>query len=193
MKKEKSVVYELFDTPVLKSISQVTDGIKIKWESVEGVKKYRVARRVDDGKWKILDITDETQYVDKDVESGKKYTYTVRCMNDDATVVQSSYDKKGLSFEYVLLDIPVISNLENVEGGVKVTWESVPEAAKYRVYHKVGDGKWEKLIDTDLTECIDESVENGITYSYSVRCLSENGKVLTSAIDKKGVSITYIK
>ncbi len=188
----KEVIYVVLDTPKLISITRVTDGIEVKWESEDG-NKYRVVRKTDDGKWKKIGETNEMFYVDNDVKSGKNYTYSVKCVNEDFTVVQSNYDHKGLSLKYIMLDNPVLLNVENEENGVKVTWEAVKDANKYRIFHKVKDGEWEKVLDTTSTECIDEGVINGETYTYTVRCLSEDGKYYLSDYDNNGVSITYLK
>ena len=45
--------------------------------------------------------TTSTSYIDKDVSSGKNYTYTVRCINSSATKFTSGYDSKGKSVKYI--------------------------------------------------------------------------------------------
>lgn len=41
--------------------------------------------------------TTSTSYIDKDVSSGKTYTYTVRCINSSANKFTSGYDAKGVT------------------------------------------------------------------------------------------------
>ena len=50
--------------------------------------------------------TTSTSYIDKDVSSGKNYTYTVRCINSSATKFTSGYDSKGKSVKYISAQKP---------------------------------------------------------------------------------------
>ncbi len=188
----KSILNVAYDIPDLSEVKRVNDGIEIKWKAVDGINNYMVMRKVEDGKWKKLESVEGNKYVDKDVKNGKTYSYSVRCVNEDSTIL-GNFDRDGLKLKYVLLKTPQITNVENVDGGIKITWDAVSKAEKYRVFHKVGDGKWEKVLDTKSTECIDEGVTEGTAYTYTVRCLSEDGESYMSEYDKNGVTITYLK
>jgi len=54
--------------------------VDIRWNAVDGAENYRVYYYGSRGWTKMVD-TASTSYLDKDVESGKNYTYTVRCIN----------------------------------------------------------------------------------------------------------------
>ncbi|MDY4977951.1 MAG: fibronectin type III domain-containing protein, partial [Ruminococcus bromii] len=73
------------------------------------------------------------------------------------------------------LATPKISKAESVYGGVKLTWNKVSGAAKYRVYYKGSKG-WTRMVDTTSTSYIDKDVSSGRNYTYTVRCISADGK-----------------
>lgn len=85
---------------------------------------------------------------------------------------------------------PVLSISTTAEG-LKVSWNKVNGAAKYRVFKKNTDGKWEKLADTASISYTDKTVKDGFSYTYTVRCITSDGKSYTSSYDTKGVTATY--
>ena len=89
------------------------------------------------------------------------------------------------------LATPKISKAESVYGGVKLTWNKVNGAAKYRVYYKGSKG-WTRMVDTTSTSYIDKDVSSGRNYTYTVRCISADGKSFTGGYDSKGTIIKYI-
>ena len=62
------------------------------------------------------------------------------------------------------LATPKISKAESVYGGVKLTWNKVNGAAKYRVYYKGRKG-WTRMVDTTSTSYIDKDVSSGRNYT----------------------------
>lgn len=92
----------------------------------------------------------------------------------------------------ILLKTPVLSSVSNTSKGVTVKWAKVTGAAKYRVFRKSGSGSWAKVGDTTSTSYTDTTANSGVTYKYTVRCLSSDGKSYTSSYDKTGKSIKYL-
>lgn len=175
-------------TPKISKGESVYGGVKLTWGKVNGAAKYRVYRKGTNGWTKLADTT-STTYTDKTVSSGKSYTYTLRCISADGKSFTSGYDSKGTTVKYVAA--PAISKIENVNGGVKVTWGKVSGASKYRVYRKNGSG-WTKLTDTTSTAYTDKTASSGKSYTYTVRCISSDGKSFTSGYSSSGKSIKYI-
>ena len=100
----------------------------------------------------------------------------------------------NISFTYLdapaSLSTPVLKKAENVQGGVRVTWNAVDYAASYQVWRKVPGGKWAKVgKPVTGTGYTDTSVTSGTTYCYTVRAI--NGSVVSS-YDKAGVSTLYL-
>ena len=92
----------------------------------------------------------------------------------------------------VTLTTPKITKLENTYDGVKITWGKVKGAVKYRVYRKEGSKSYTKLGDTASLYWVNKAAASGTKYTYTVRCVSKDGKEFTSGYDKTGKSITYI-
>lgn len=59
----------------------------------------------------------------------------------------SGYDPEGMSAKYVAT--PKISKAEYTYDGIKLAWNKVAGAEKYRVYYKDATG-WNKLVDTKV-------------------------------------------
>ena len=175
-------------TPKISKAESVYGGVKLTWSKVKGAEKYRVYYKGSKGWTRMVDTT-STSYIDKDVSSGKNYTYTVRCINSSATKFTSGYNGKGKSIKYVAA--PEISKVESVNGGVKISWNKSNGAEKYRVYYKGSKG-WTRLADTTSTANTDKAVSSGKNYTYTVRCISADAKRFTSGYNGKGKSIKYV-
>ena len=175
-------------TPKISKAESVYGGVKLTWNKVNGAAKYRVYYKGRKGWTRMVDTT-STSYIDKDVSSGRNYTYTVRCISADGRSFTSGYDSKGTTVKYIAA--PEISKLENVNGGVKITWNKVSGASKYRIYQK-NSSDWFRVSDTTSNSIVDKSVDVG-TYTYTVRCISDDGKSFESGFNPKGSSIRYIQ
>ena len=175
-------------TPKISKAESVYGGVKLTWNKVNGAAKYRVYYKGRKGWTRMVDTT-STSYIDKDVSSGRNYTYTVRCISADGKSFTSGYDSKGTTVKYIAA--PEISKLENVNGGVKITWNKVSGASKYRIYQK-NSSDWFRVSDTTSNSIVDKSVDVG-TYTYTVRCISDDGKSFESGFNPKGSSIRYIQ
>ena len=175
-------------TPKITKAESVDGGVKISWNKSNGAEKYRVYYKGSKGWTRMVDTT-STSYIDKDVSSGKNYTYTVRCINSSATKFTSGYDSKGKSVKYI--SAPKITKAESVDGGVKISWSKSSGAEQYRVYYKGSKG-WTRMVDTTSTSYIDKDVSSGKNYTYTVRCINSSATKFTSGYDSKGKSVKYI-
>ena len=173
-------------TPKISKAESINGGVKISWGKVNGAEKYRIYYKGSKGWTRMVDTT-STSYIDKDVSSGKNYTYTVRCISADAKRFTSGYNGKGKSIKYVAA--PEISKVESVNGGVKISWNKSNGAEKYRVYYKGSKG-WTRLADTTSTAYTDKAVSSGKNYTYTVRCINSSANKFTSGYDSKGVTVT---
>ena len=175
-------------TPKISKAESVYGGVKLTWNKVNGAVKYRVYYKGRKGWTRMVDTT-STSYIDKDVSSGRNYTYTVRCISADGKSFTSGYDSKGTTLKYIAA--PEISKLENVNGGVKISWGKVSGATKYRVYYKGSKG-WTKMVDTTSTSYTDKDVSSGRNYTYTVRCITSDAKKFTSGYNPTGKSVKYV-
>ena len=179
------------DTPSNLKAVAVPGGVKVSWGKVSGAELYRLFY-IKNGKWTKLRDTTDTSVTLKSSNIGKTYTYTVRCLSADGSTYTSSYDKTGVSVTLSKLATPSGLKAVNVDSGVKVSWSKVSGAELYRLFY-IKNGKWVKLRDTTDTSVTLKSKNIGKTYTYTVRCLSADGKKYTSDYDKTGVSVTLGK
>ncbi|MDO4649994.1 MAG: fibronectin type III domain-containing protein, partial [Eubacteriales bacterium] len=109
-------------------------------------------------------------------EENEAYTGTV---NSDGTY---SYSLPSPKFR-----------LEPSTTGVKVSWDLIPGAERYRVFYKeTQNGTWINAGSTKSNSFIKTGLTSGKTYYFTVRCLASFSEEYTSEYDKKGKSICYI-
>ena len=168
------------------AVKSASDGLEISWTRVYGANWYRVFYKGRNGWTKLTDTTGNA-VIDTDVRSGKTYTYTVRALSNDRKVYTSDYERNGVAGTYIA---PPVFSVSNAEDGVRIKWSAVPGAAQYRVFYNSRNG-WKKLTDTTSTSVIDADVRSGATYTYTVRCLSKDGKSYTSDF-LDGRSVTFL-
>lgn len=176
--------------PTVTSVVNNVGYVRVNWAKMTGAEKYRVFRKTGTGGWKKLGDTTGVYYNDKTAVSGTKYSYTVRCINAGGTAYTSPFNS-GKSITYIAA--PTLKSVAKVTGGVKFTWTKSTGAEKYRVFRKTGSGSWAKLADTTAATWTDKTVKSGTKYTYTVRCITANGKTYTSAFNTKGLAITYKK
>ena len=110
--------------------------------------------------------------------------FTASAVETNAPVVSAQSAKTSLA-------TPKISKAESVNGGVKISWNKVKGAVKYRVYYKGSKG-WTRLADTTSTSYTDSKVSSGKTYTYTVRSINSSATKFTSGYDSKGKTVKYI-
>ncbi|MBQ5343473.1 MAG: hypothetical protein J6Z24_08490, partial [Oscillospiraceae bacterium] len=137
------------------------------------------------------DVGNVATYTDKTAVSGTKYTYTVRCIGSDGSY-KSAYDTTGITVTYIAA--PVLKSVTGTSTGVTVTWTKSKGATNYRVFRKEGTGSWKKMADVgNVATYTDKTAVSGTKYTYTVRCISTDGKTYMSAYDTTGKTITYKK
>ncbi|MBR6115193.1 MAG: hypothetical protein IKQ10_08450 [Oscillospiraceae bacterium] len=90
-------------------------------------------------------------------------------------------------------DDPVLVSAKKSGSAVKITWEPVIGAVKYRVFRSTDGGTtWKKVGDTTGTSLKDKKVKNGQEYNYTVRCITKKG-AWDSDYDDPGLYVQYWK
>lgn len=155
-----------YSAPVIRTLTNTTDGVKITWDRASGAQLYRVYRKTNGG-WVRLTQTDASEYIDTKAASGTSYTYTLRMVSADTESFMSGYNSgKNITF----VSAPVIKAVTNTKDGAKLTWDKVAGADHYRIYYR-NDSGWNRLASKYLTEYTDTSVKNGEQREYTIRCL----------------------
>ena len=174
--------------PNVTALENVADGVKLTWGKVNGAGKYRVYIRSGSG-WTMVGETSGTTLTWKGAEAGKTYTFTVRAVNAVAGAAGSAYSTAGWKHTYIAA--PVVTGLESAPNGITVTWDEAAGAQQYRVFVKTGSGGWKTLGNTKATSFTFTEAELGKTYTFTVRCVSADGKSFTSAYNTSGWKHTY--
>lgn len=185
---EEGFLYTYYAPPTITKFENLKKSIKILWTENDAAYGYRVFYK-NGTKWKTLGDTDENSIEFPNPVSGTKYTFTVRAL-DARNNLLTSYNSTGWTTTYI--GQPVVSSATNAYGGVKVAWGKVTGAAKYRVFRKIGTGSWKKLADTTALTYTDKTAASNTVYSYTVRCITSDGKKYTSSYDTTGKSLRYI-
>lgn len=98
--------------------------------------------------------------------------------NAELIISQDSFRE---STHFIITKLPFTSDylstpqvkLSNVYGGVSITWNKVPYAVSYRVYrYNDATKKWVTIKNTTDTTYVDKSVASGVTYKYTVKCIT---------------------
>lgn len=163
--------------PKLTGVSNAADGVKVTWDAVSGAAYYRVFYKTGSGGWKQAGDTDGASYTVTGLKSGTKYTFTVRCLTADRSGYASGFDTTGRTITYVAAPSVKLAAADN---GIKVSWNAVAGAAKYRVYYREEGGSWKAIGHTEKTEYTWKKAVSGKTYQFAVRCTDANKRLLGS-------------
>ena len=181
----KSVTY--VKAPTINKIENTATGSKISWGKCSGDSKYRVYY-LKNKSWNALGNTTATSFTHNKLKSETKYTYTVRCLDSKGNFA-SGYDKNGTS--NIFLNPPKISSLANINGGVEIKWNTLKYADGYRVYRKTKNTGWTRIGNTEDNTFKDTNVKSGTAYTYTVRCVDEDGNF--ASYFNNGKSVTFVK
>ena len=157
-------------TPKLVSVSNLNNGIYLKWNSVYGASGYQVYRKVGNGGWvKIATISGNSKvsYSDATVKAGYNYKYTVRAYFGSSL---SYYNTTGLAIKRLIA--PKLTGVTSAKAGVTVKWNKTYGATGYQVYRKTGNGGWVKIATVSggsKVSYLDKTAKKGVTYTYTVR------------------------
>ena len=175
-----------YSVPKLTSVTSVYGGLKLSWSKVAGIGEYTVFVKTASG-WKKCAMSTTNSFTDKNVISGKKYTYTVKCSENNGKNLLSWHDTKGIGGTYVAA--PEITATENLKDSVKITIGKVAGAYKYRYFVHSAKG-WKAFATTTALSVKHTGVKNNTHYTYTVRALDKSGKYI-SAFNPKGTGTRF--
>ena len=170
-------------------------GILVTWKAASGARSYQVYRKTAASGWKLLarNITD-TEWKDITAAKGTAYTYTVRAVADDGTT-RGAYEAKGrtatVTKDSATPANVVLGSAAAGKDGITVTWSYAADARTYRVYRRTADTGWTIVArNAEGKSWTDTNVTKGTKYTYTVRGVSADGKVLSKGYTAAGVSAT---
>ncbi len=175
--------------PKLTKIANTSSGVKVMWGKVAGATSYNIYRKVKGASsWTYIANTKSISYTDKTAKSGTTYYYTVRAKTSTSV---GAYNSTGIGIK--CLAMPKLNKVENVGGGVKITWTKVTGADGYYVYRKApGETVWKKIATVKGNAKVtykDTNVASGKTYAYQIKAYSGTR---TSYYAPKSLKICYL-
>ena len=147
------------------SVAETTyDSAEISWDASENAEGYIVFRSEDGEKFECIGRTEETDYKDTDLVTGKTYSYSVAAYNG---IKRRNADNDTAVTAEPSLDVPELK-ISTKKGEIKLSISEVDGATGYEIYR---DDK--KIADqTDLT-FVDKNADSDQTYHYSAKAYRE--------------------
>ncbi len=172
---------------------KVTDGVYIEWRSHKSADNYIVCRK-ENGDWERIGETEDVDYTDTTVESGKAYSYAV------IPVVEEFEGGLDEIVEIKYIAAPTITKATSYKATVKVEWSKVAGAEKYRLQRIRLDsdgnsvGSYETIATVSEESFKDTDLVAGRRYSYRVYAISgEEQSVASKAFRHIFLSVPQIK
>lgn len=154
-----------------------TVGVRVSWNQVKGAGSYKIYKKTGKGRFSLIKTCSSVSrtYVDKNVASGKTYTYYVRPYRGKTA---GAYIKTTVYY----LKRPTV-RLRSVSNGIRVSWSKVPGAVYYKVYRGTKAGKFKavKIVKNGKTAWTDSSAQKKNTYYYVVRAFKRKTHSAASA------------
>ncbi len=166
---------------VFKELVNKAKSVKVLWNKRKGANQYKVYRATS-GSFKLVYTTTKTSYTDKDVVSGKTYTYKVRCLNTKTKSKSMYSTAKSITHLTQVTDVKARENADTKS--VSVTWTATKAAESYDVYRlKAGDSSYVKVANVTGTSYKDEDMsKNPTVYAYKVFAVKDSTKSYESSI-----------
>ncbi|MBR5442130.1 MAG: polysaccharide deacetylase family protein [Clostridia bacterium] len=186
-KSSKGAEVTFLSKPSFKYVLSGLDCMELVWNVSQGADGYTVYKRENDKVTKLADISGDStcSYNDTLVNEGESYEYTVVAYKGE---VRSNHEYKKSG---VYVKAPHLISAENTPDGVEVSWKKTGSADEYVVFRKAdGEGKWTRLGPSYSSTYMDEAVNTGVGYSYTVRAVKGG---VYSGFDRNAVKSVYIK
>lgn len=189
MKKDKNGAWKEVATTSKTSFTDTKAGAVNEYRAVCLAQKEEILLRTDE-KVVLYDAetaeeagqageAEETEQAEKPAESKAE------------VVVAESVEKKVSSYSSTLtvkrLSTPSGLKATGGKKAVTLSWKKVSGASKYAIYRKKS-GKWVKVAETSKCTWKDTSLKKKTSYSYTVACISKDGKTLESTYNTAGVT-----
>lgn len=162
---EEGQIVTYLPSPSVTSVSNIAEGVELKWEPVENASYYIVYRKIVgvEAELSQYDIAISNSFVDSFVDAGKAYTYSVKAVNDYS---ESASTKTG----YTITRVPATTVINAVTAAdyITVYFQQVEGVDGYNIYRKTASTAWVKVgsVTKEFDSFQDKSVPGGDEYYY---------------------------
>lgn len=174
------------------------NSVTLTWDKTENVTGYIIYRRVGEGEFTYLYMSNNTAFADKTPVYGEYNFYRVYpyIKNGSGRILG-----KSANYVYIKPIVGTSNNLQAVYTGkdkVKITWDEVNNVSGYIIYRRIGEGAFKYLYMTGNTEFTDTSASPDQYNYYRIypyvnsnygRVLGKSGDYAYATLD----AITNIK
>lgn len=187
--------------PTLTGLSCQPTGVLLSWDAVNAAGSYRAYCKEDAGAWHRVGQTSSTSLLlttsdgHTPFQSGKTYSFTLRCVSPDGTTDESAWDAVGRSLVYLY---PSLSSAVNEGSGVRLRWTASASPVNHRVLCKTGSGAWKTVATTTSNSVLVKTsngktpLKTGTSYRFVVFCVGADGTTPIGAYDSTGKSVVYV-
>jgi len=169
----------------LEAIPEKTGDVTLRWATPHGerVAKYRIYRSTRSGVFNYIAPVDETTriiYYDKNVQSGTRYYYVVRSVDEAGNEEKNTNEVEVVAFDAPPGPVKSLRAKLRPNGSIVLTW-SPPTGepiSYYNIYRSVASGNFtfsEPYARSKIATFTDNFVQNGIKYFYVVRAVDTTG------------------
>ncbi|NMI06315.1 S-layer protein [Paenibacillus sp. SZ31] len=177
------------DKVAIYDVAKNSLGLDFSNTGVQGADHYVIER---DGREIAQMDSSETQFEDKDLSPGTKYTYAIRAVNGSGT-------SAPLTFSVMTQTLPLVADDITVKVGthtLDMAWDAVKGAAAYEIHNQV-TGEVQSVSDPSVHL---KSMLDGTVYEFELVAINEDGhrsepiqiQVLTKPIAPQTAGIAYI-
>ena len=154
-------------------VTNAAKGILVSWTRVSCATGYIIYRKAGSGSYvRLATITKGTtlSYTDTTAKSGVLYTYYTRPFrnNSDGSI---SYAPGSKSVKTLFVAVPTVKAVSAGASGTTVIWNKVSGVNGYRIYRKIGSGKYAliKTVSSSVSSYLDKGAKtNGTAYTYCI-------------------------
>ena len=160
--------------PALSVSNDAAGQVRLTWSAVDQAVSYKVFRaNSPSGPFDQLTVSANTECVDTTAEVGRTYYYVVCAASADGTV--SPYSAIKVGTRVPAAPVATATNISS-SGKIRVSWEPVEGAVKYKIYRaSAPSGPYTLKYTTSSTRYTNTGAEAGKTYYYYVVAVAETG------------------
>jgi hypothetical protein len=165
-------------TPADLMIENARDGVRITWHGPPR-QHYRLFRAAGEEKPEVLDETDQTEYIDHQIDYSARYIYYVQATDGELKQSEMAVSQPFAPVDEFAPSVPAGLTAEQGANSIDLSWErnTEPRFRGYNVYRSVDNGPFQKIADVITAPTFsDRAIEAGKKYRYTVSSVGVNDR-----------------